>query len=129
MCGRYTIATDAEALAARFHAEVPASLVSPSYNAAPSQSLPVILSAHPQTITVRAWRFLPAWTDGVTSNPSSMPGRKRWPRPPFSARPSRPNARTSIMISQSTEMVELTMALFATFQVNGHQYELLSLRT
>jgi hypothetical protein len=33
------------------------------------------------------------------------------------------------MISQSTEMVELTMALFATFQVNGHQYELLSLRT
>lgn len=85
MCGRYTIATDAEALAARFHAEVPASLISPSYNAAPSQSLPT--------------------------------------------RHSRPNARTSIMISRSTEIVELTMALFATFWVNGHQHELLSLRT
>ena len=64
MCGRYTIATDAEALAARFHAEVPASLISPSYNAAPSQGLPVILNARPQTITRGTWGFLPAWASG-----------------------------------------------------------------
>jgi putative SOS response-associated peptidase YedK len=43
MCGRYTIFTDAAALAARFHAYVPPSLLAPSYNAAPSQGLPTIL--------------------------------------------------------------------------------------
>jgi IS1 family transposase len=35
--------------------------------------------------------------------------------------------RQSIIISQSQEMVELTMALFAKFWVNGNQDELLSL--
>ena len=47
MCGRYTIFTDAAALEARFHAYVPPSLLAPSYNAAPSQGLPTILSANP----------------------------------------------------------------------------------
>ena len=35
--------------------------------------------------------------------------------------------RTSIIISKSKEMVDLTMALFAKFWVNGNQDELLSL--
>ena len=35
--------------------------------------------------------------------------------------------RKSIIISKSQEMVELTMALFAKFWVNGNQDELLSL--
>jgi hypothetical protein len=35
--------------------------------------------------------------------------------------------RQSIMVSKSTEMVDLTMALFAKFWVNGNQDELLSL--
>jgi insertion element IS1 protein InsB len=35
--------------------------------------------------------------------------------------------RQSMIVSQSTAMVELTMALFAKFWVNGHQDELLSL--
>jgi IS1 family transposase len=35
--------------------------------------------------------------------------------------------RKSIIVSKSNEMVELTMALFARFWVNGHQDELLSL--
>jgi insertion element IS1 protein InsB len=37
--------------------------------------------------------------------------------------------RKSIMVSQSKEMVDLTMALFAKFGVNGNQDELLSLLT
>jgi insertion element IS1 protein InsB len=37
--------------------------------------------------------------------------------------------RKSIIISKSTEMVELTIALFARFWVNGNQDELLSLLT
>jgi putative SOS response-associated peptidase YedK len=64
MCGRYTIGTDAAALEARFQAQGAASLVSPSYNAAPSQRLPTILSASPQAIAVSAWGFLPEWADG-----------------------------------------------------------------
>ena len=59
MCGRYTISTGVEALAVRFHAQVPASLPSPSDNAAPSQGLPAILSANPQSITLSRWGFLP----------------------------------------------------------------------
>jgi insertion element IS1 protein InsB len=35
--------------------------------------------------------------------------------------------RRSIIVSKSKEMVDLTMALFATFWVNGHQDELVSL--
>jgi insertion element IS1 protein InsB len=35
--------------------------------------------------------------------------------------------RKSILVSQAKEMVELTMALFAKFWVNGNQDELLSL--
>jgi insertion element IS1 protein InsB len=35
--------------------------------------------------------------------------------------------RKSIMVSKSTEMVDLTMALFAKYWVNGNQDELLSL--
>jgi putative SOS response-associated peptidase YedK len=61
MCGRYTIYTDAAALAARFHAYVPPDLLAPSYNAAPSQGLPTILNANPYVITVSAWGFRPAW--------------------------------------------------------------------
>ena len=53
MCGRYTIFTHAAALEARFHAYVPPSLLAPSYNAAPSQGLPTILSANPSGVKVR----------------------------------------------------------------------------
>jgi insertion element IS1 protein InsB len=35
--------------------------------------------------------------------------------------------RKSIIVSKSQEMVNLTMALFAKFRVNGNQDELLSL--
>jgi putative SOS response-associated peptidase YedK len=63
MCGRYTIFTDAAALEARFHAYVPASLLAPSYNAAPSQGLPAILNVNLYVITVSAWGFRPEWAD------------------------------------------------------------------
>jgi insertion element IS1 protein InsB len=35
--------------------------------------------------------------------------------------------RKSIMVSKSKEMVDLTLALFAKFWINGHQDELISL--
>ena len=42
----------------------PRASLSPSYNAAPSQGLPAILSANPHTITLSTWGFLPEWADG-----------------------------------------------------------------
>jgi putative SOS response-associated peptidase YedK len=38
-------------------------LLTPSYNTAPSQGLPTILSANPYVITVSAWGFRPEWAD------------------------------------------------------------------
>ena len=63
MCGRYTIAADAKALEARFHAYAPPGLLAPSYNAAPSQGLPTILNANTYVITVSVWGFRPEWAD------------------------------------------------------------------
>ena len=63
MCGRYTIAADAKALEARFHAYAPPGLLAPSYNAAPTQGLPTILNANTYVITVSVWGFRPEWAD------------------------------------------------------------------
>jgi putative SOS response-associated peptidase YedK len=63
MCGRYTIYTNKEALEARFHAALQGDL-SPSYNAAPSQDLPVIVNEAPDEIRVTSWGFIPEWAEG-----------------------------------------------------------------
>jgi putative SOS response-associated peptidase YedK len=61
MCGRYTVTIPAEALEARFQAQASAGLLAPSYNAAPSHGLPVILNTEPQVMTLSHWGFLPEW--------------------------------------------------------------------
>jgi putative SOS response-associated peptidase YedK len=62
MCGRYTLYTKAEALEERFHAQLV--LYTPTYNAAPSQALSVILNEEPQAIVKADWGFVPQWADG-----------------------------------------------------------------
>jgi putative SOS response-associated peptidase YedK len=64
MCGRYTLSTPMEALEQRFHATLPRQALTPTYNAAPSQTLPVICNTHSQEITLSAWGFVPEWADG-----------------------------------------------------------------
>src|SRR5262249_35480971 len=64
MCGRYTLTTAIEALEQRFHAVLPHETLTPTYNTAPSQTLPVICNIHPQEITRSAWGFVPEWADG-----------------------------------------------------------------
>src|SRR5262249_47447086 len=64
MCGRYTISNHIEALAERFHATVGPEILTPTYNAAPSQALPAIFNTNPHEITVSAWGFIPEWADG-----------------------------------------------------------------
>jgi putative SOS response-associated peptidase YedK len=41
----------------------------PTYNAAPSQGLPVIRSDHPQAITLASWGFVPEWAKGKDVKP------------------------------------------------------------
>lgn len=64
MCGRYTLSTPMEVLEQRFHATLPRETLTPTYNAAPSQALPVICNTHVQEITMGAWGFMPEWADG-----------------------------------------------------------------
>src|SRR5262249_3912391 len=64
MCGRYTISNRIEALEERFRATVSSDIVTPTYNAAPSQALPAIFNTNPHEITGSAWGFIPEWADG-----------------------------------------------------------------
>jgi putative SOS response-associated peptidase YedK len=64
MCGRFTMATNAEALEERFRAHVATEVAAPTYNAAPSQAQLTILNDHPQAIVRAAWGFVPEWADG-----------------------------------------------------------------
>ena len=64
MCGRFTMATHAEALEERFRAPLSTEIALPTYNAAPSQAQLTILNDHPQAIVRAAWGFVPEWADG-----------------------------------------------------------------
>ncbi len=64
MCGRFTMATHAEALEERFRAHLSTEIAVPTYNAAPSQAQLTILNDHPDAIVRAAWGFVPEWADG-----------------------------------------------------------------
>jgi putative SOS response-associated peptidase YedK len=62
MCGRYTVATLGQ-LALRFGAEQPAQL-EPTYNAAPSERLPVIVEHDGQRrVELMQWGLIPHWAE------------------------------------------------------------------
>lgn len=60
MCGRYAIFTPPDELAERFSVPVPE--VEPTYNAAPSQRLPVIPD-DAEEVRLARWGLTPAWAD------------------------------------------------------------------
>ncbi len=60
MCGRYSIFTPKNALQIRFNA-LRAEALKPTYNAAPTQNLPVILNSEPTTINLCRWGLIPSW--------------------------------------------------------------------
>jgi putative SOS response-associated peptidase YedK len=64
MCGRYSLSIAMADLEERFQAVGSHELPVPTYNAAPSQTLPVILNANPREITRSVWGFIPEWADG-----------------------------------------------------------------
>jgi len=64
MCGRFTMATNPEALAECFRAHLSTELAAPTYNAAPSQAQLTILNDHTDAIVRAAWGFVPEWAEG-----------------------------------------------------------------
>jgi putative SOS response-associated peptidase YedK len=64
MCGRYTLSPKAAVLEERFNAQIMSGGYTPAYNAAPSQSLSVILNDDPGSIVRADWGFVPEWADG-----------------------------------------------------------------
>jgi putative SOS response-associated peptidase YedK len=59
MCSRYSITATSDQLSSRFQVDVPAAFYKPSYNAAPSQLLPVITSDSPNGISLFYWGLPP----------------------------------------------------------------------
>lgn len=61
MCGRYSLFVPPKQLGERFGVDV--SVYEPRYNAAPSQSLPVITDEHTGSLQTMEWGLVPSWVD------------------------------------------------------------------
>lgn len=61
MCGRYTIVTSAEAVESRFGVHMEKSSFRQTYNAAPTQLLPVISNQSPDELQYFQWGLIPFW--------------------------------------------------------------------
>jgi putative SOS response-associated peptidase YedK len=73
MCGRYALFTDAADLAEAFDLADPS--FEPTYNAAPSEDLPVVLDDEPATLSTARWGLVPSWSDGPGSGPDPINAR------------------------------------------------------
>ncbi|MBX0323925.1 SOS response-associated peptidase [Halomicroarcula sp. F13] len=62
MCGRYSLFAPPADVEARFDASFDFAF-EPRYNAAPSQSLPVVTNEDPDTIQRMEWGLIPSWAD------------------------------------------------------------------
>jgi putative SOS response-associated peptidase YedK len=65
MCGRYSLFASEEALESRFGATFEFDF-EPRYNAAPGQSLPVVMDEAPDRIRRSEWGLVPRWADDAT---------------------------------------------------------------
>ena len=74
MCGRYSFVMPAPAAEQRFNAKFTES-TPPTYNAAPSQRLPVITNAAPGQIQLLRWGLIPAWSHDPTGGPKPINAR------------------------------------------------------
>ena len=64
MCGRYSL-TDVKAIAKKYDLSLEKNEMSPRYNAAPSQLLPVILYPPLGQMVMMNWGFLPRWAEST----------------------------------------------------------------
>ena len=74
MCGRYTFITPAPKVEQRFDAQF-TDAAPTTYNAAPSQRLPVITNAAPHQIQLLSWGLVPSWSRDPASGPKPINAR------------------------------------------------------
>ncbi|MCB2380072.1 SOS response-associated peptidase [Hymenobacter sp. BT635] len=74
MCGRYTFTTPVPVIEERFGAHFPDALP-PTYNAAPSQQLPIITNTEPGRIQLFQWGLVPGWVKDVKAAPKPINAR------------------------------------------------------
>ncbi len=66
MCGRYVL-TEIAALAARFDVAADPSTMTPRYNVAPTQTMPVVIKQSPNRLVMMRWGLVPAWAKDAKS--------------------------------------------------------------
>ncbi|GAB4122281.1 MAG: SOS response-associated peptidase [Roseiflexaceae bacterium] len=64
MCGRYTLST-IEGLQERFALSSAVDQVTPNYNSAPTQQLPVIVRNSPNRLVLMRWGLIPSWVKQI----------------------------------------------------------------
>lgn len=73
MCGRYALFTDPVDVADEFG--LADASYEPTYNAAPTQELPVVLDDAPAELSLARWGLVPSWSDGPGSGPDPINAR------------------------------------------------------
>lgn len=68
MLDRYTITLNSDELSLVLGVEVPSNYV-PQFNAAPTKSLPVILSSQPDKLQFQKWGLMAMWSNNKTMSP------------------------------------------------------------
>ena len=61
MCGRFTLTKDRKEIEERFEIHIDPAMFSKTYNAAPSQTLPIITNDEPELASFHRWGLIPHW--------------------------------------------------------------------
>lgn len=73
MCGRYALFSDPEDLAVELGLEDAS--YEGTYNAAPSERLPVLLDSDPTAFSTARWGLVPSWSEGPQDGPDPINAR------------------------------------------------------
>jgi len=61
MCGRFSISKEANEIEDRFEIHIDPAMFTKNYNAAPSQTLPIITNEEPEQASFHRWGLIPHW--------------------------------------------------------------------
>jgi len=66
MCGRFSISKEKDEIEDRFEIHIDPAMFSKTYNAAPSQTLPIITNTAPEQASFHKWGLIPKWAKDET---------------------------------------------------------------
>ena len=66
MCGRFSISKEKDEIEDRFELHIDPAMFSKTYNAAPSQTLPIITNTAPEQASFHKWGLIPKWAKDET---------------------------------------------------------------